>query len=132
MGSRPPAGKTSLPALLAAKTDSPSAEISSLPSQIATSDSKAHLRETRRKTSAHLRLNFWTLSLSSVDNREIGGQSLQSDDAQDGELSAHVAATYISHCFDTVDKLIDFLDKAQTECDHSCRAELNAAHSCVT
>ena len=106
-GSRPPTGKTSLPALLAAKSDSPSAEISSLPSHTATRDSKLTAVRAARAQEGK---DFSTSELELLDavafecrHREIGGQSQQSDGVQEGELSALVAATHISHCFDTLD-----------------------------
>ena len=69
--------------------------------------------------------------LSTVDTQELAAlvQSGQSSDDDDGELSP-AAATYKSHGPDIVDVLIDFLKKAQDECDHTRNADSNAAHSC--
>ena len=55
--------------------------------------------------------------------------SRQSSDDDDCAFSL-AAATYNSHSSDIVDVPIGFLNKAQSECDHTRNATSNAAHSC--
>ena len=57
------------------------------------------------------------------------GAGQQSSDDEDGELCL-LAAIYNSHNCHNVEVPVDFLDKAQSECDHTRHAASNAAHSC--